>query len=411
MLYRLLILLIFYATFSTNKLSGQDSAFAIVNTKIYTSPKDDPIERGTALIQGRNIVAVGPSNEISIPSNYKLINGEGKVLVYGYWNSHIHLMEEKWLQTDSLSDQVISQQFSELLISHGFTHAIDLAALDIGNLTSLRKRIENGTVDGPTLLIAGVPFVPPNASPFYIKPYVLPDVHNKKEVKTHIENQISSGADLIKLWSASPTGSEIIPMPKHLIRTAARQTKRQNCLLAAHPTHLHGAALAIKGGVNILVHTAPEDRKPWPKKLLRTAIRKNVALIPTLQLCKWDIDQHGGDGNTDSLVLTAVNQLRQYYAAGGTILFGTDLGYMTNYDPTDEWKLMQKAGLSYRDILSSMTTNPSKLFGYEHTYGKIKNGYAADLLILNEDPKNDIAAFGNVFMTIKHGKIIYRQEK
>ena len=41
-------------------------------------------------------------------------------------------------------------------------------------------------------------------------------------------------------------------------------------------------------------------------------------------------------------------QLREFTALGGQVLFGTDVGYMTDYDPSDEYAYMQRAGLSIR---------------------------------------------------------------
>ena len=52
-------------------------------------------------------------------------------------------------------------------------------------------------------------------------------------------------------------------------------------------------------------------------------------------------------------------QLRRFARGGGEVLFGTDVGYMADYDPTDEYVLMGQAGLSFQQVLASLTTAPA----------------------------------------------------
>src|SRR5207247_2448886 len=48
--------------------------------------------------------------------------------------------------------------------------------------------------------------------------------------------------------------------------------------------------------------------------------------------------------------------------AGGQILFGTDVGYLTHSDPSREYEFDGRAGLTWREILASLTTNPAARF-------------------------------------------------
>ena len=57
-----------------------------------------------------------------------------------------------------------------------------------------------------------------------------------------------------------------------------------------------------------------------------------------------------------------VNELKTYFDQGGTILFGTDVGYTQHYDTTEEYVLMAKSGMKWQDILASLTTNPATFF-------------------------------------------------
>src|SRR5207249_11238267 len=95
-----------------------------------------------------------------------------------------------------------------------------------------------------------------------------------------------------------------------------------------------------------------------------------------------------------------------YAGAGGEILFGTDVGYMTDYNPTDEYVLMARAGMNFRQILAALTTVPSERFGAARA-GRIVAGMDADLVMLSADPAGDAKAFACVRLVVRHGRIVY----
>ena len=104
----------------------------------------------------------------------------------------------------------------------------------------------------------------------------------------------------------------------------------------------------------------------------------------------------------------AIGQLRAWVGTGGEVLYGTDLGWVTEYDPTGEYVLMARAGMTFPQILASLTTAPAKRFGDADRLGRIAPGYTADLTILRSDPSKDIRALTAVDYTIRDGKVIYR---
>jgi imidazolonepropionase-like amidohydrolase len=71
---------------------------------------------------------------------------------------------------------------------------------------------------------------------------------------------------------------------------------------------------------------------------------------------------------------------------------------------------MSRAGMSFQQILASLTTNPAQRFGYSTRRGRIAKGMDADLVVLREDPEHDATAFSKVRYTILSGKIIYSSE-
>ncbi len=92
---------------------------------------------------------------------------------------------------------------------------------------------------------------------------------------------------------------------------------------------------------------------------------------------------------------------------GGETLFGTDVGYMLDFDPADEYTLMTRAGMTPMQILASLTSAPAARFQKGLKLGRVAAGYVADLTVLDGDPSNDVTAFAHVRYTLRDGRVIY----
>ena len=90
------------------------------------------------------------------------------------------------------------------------------------------------------------------------------------------------------------------------------------------------------------------------------------------------------------------------------MLFGTDVGFLADYDPVSEYELMEAAGLSWRQVLTSLTTAPARRFKEDTRRGRIGPGMDADLIVLGSDPtRSGARAFADVLYTIRAGRIVY----
>jgi imidazolonepropionase-like amidohydrolase len=96
-----------------------------------------------------------------------------------------------------------------------------------------------------------------------------------------------------------------------------------------------------------------------------------------------------------------------FATAGGQLLFGTDVGYMMDFDPTDEYVLMGEAGLSALQILASLTTVPAARWNEGERRGRVAPGLAADLVVLDGDPATDVRNFAHVRCTIRAGQEVF----
>ena len=125
-----------------------------------------------------------------------------------------------------------------------------------------------------------------------------------------------------------------------------------------------------------------------------------MALTPTLTIWKW-YARHDRVGTQDKVTETEIGQLRAWVGAGGTVLYGSDLGAI-DYDPSAEYALMSQAGMTFRQILASLTTAPAERFGDGARLGKIAVGFEADVAVFKD-------SFSDVRYAIRAGKVVYRR--
>jgi imidazolonepropionase-like amidohydrolase len=197
-------------------------------------------------------------------------------------------------------------------------------------------------------------------------------------------------------------------LPPEVARAAAEETHARGKLLLAHPTSLAGVRAALDAGVDVIVHTTLGERTPWDAALAREMVAKKMSVIPTFKLWPYELaKQNVPKDITEKLVGATLEELRVFKAAGGQILFGTDVGYMHEFDPTEEYVWMSRAGMSAMEILASLTTAPADRWQESDRRGRVQPGMDADLVVLAADPAEDVSNFAKVRCVFRGGQLIY----
>ena len=407
-LFAVKLLILFLLPVALCQQDHNNQTLALVGARIYPSPTDAPIDKGTVLVRNGKIVAVGSADKIAAPPGSQVIDCSGLVLTGAFWNCHVHFIEPKWENADKIPADQFNRQIEDMLTSHGFAHVFDLAEFNIYHTLLMRNRIKQGTVHGPVIYTVGSPLVPRNGSPYYIRPFKLLEATDPEFAAAHVRQQIDSGADGIKLWTGSPVDDSIVHMPLDIVRAITRAAHSQGKPVFAHPSDIIGMMAAVRGGVDVLAHTTPDDSQIWSQDTIRQMLAAHIALIPTLKL--WESEMHRNhvpEPTYSNFIRTAQQQLHDFSQAGGTVLFGTDVGYIPDYSTTEEYILLAGAGLDFRHILAMLTTAPAQKFGLGASTGAIAAGMDADIVLLSADPSIDIRAFDKVKYTFRQGKIIY----
>jgi imidazolonepropionase-like amidohydrolase len=378
---------------------------ALVGGKIFPSPGEPAIQDGVVLIAEDEILQVGDS--FDLPQTAYILDCSGCCITAGFWNSHVHFFERKWMDAAGIPASELREQLENMLNRFAFTSVFDLSSA-WRNTKQIRDRIESRKVPGPEIRSTGEGLIPPNTLPadavlhlMGVMNIPLPEIEDAGQATVACTKLLEQGVDGIKLFASSPRGTIL---PQSAIEAAVRETHRFGKPVFTHPNTAEDVLNAVRGGVDVIGHTTPRSGK-WDEQLLILMKQKDVALIPTLALWKH-FSRHDRASTQRSIVQTAIGQLRDWRAVSGKILFGTDLGAM-EYDPTDEYVLMTESGMDFNEILASLTTIPAMQFGKADRSGKIAPGFQADLAVLKNDPSQNISALTAVKYTLRAGKIVY----
>ena len=407
------LLLIFFALAARAMPADPSGDLALVNGKVYPTPQAAPILDAVVLIHDGKIVAVGKDDEVQIPKGAFIVECAGRVVTAGFWNSHVHFTEDAWRDAETAPAAKLEEHMQAMLTKWGDTTVFDIGSFPQDTL-ALRRRVDSGEMAGPKIYTTAGSIFPKDGIPVYLPPQLASALKQQEAATpadaTRLAQQsLAIGGDGIKLFTGSIIGhGKVMPMPVDVVRAAVEVAHAAAKPVFVHPSNHVGTDNALAGGVDILAHTIPTEGG-WTRDELQQMKEHHVALIPTLSLFPDEVRKDGGSEavKADSLK-SAVAELKSYFDKGGTILFGTDVGYTQLYDPTSEYEYMVRAGMNFRDILASLTTNPATFFKAGKT-GKVVKGYEADLVVLAADPATDVRNFAKVEYTIREGKIIYKK--
>ena len=370
----------------------------ITNAKLHAGPDEAPLHGAAILVRNGRIASVTadpPTPAVDV----ERLDASGRTVTAGLWNCHVHL-------TDPRLGTAPQQVLTEMLLRYGFTSVVDTGSVT-SDTVALRRGIANGDFSGPRIVMAGGGFVYRDATPSYLPRGLLPELHDSASAPAAVEAVLATGAEGVKIFSGSfQTPERTILLPPDIIAAVTHTAHANGAFVVAHPTSLAGVVNAVMNGVDVLAHTAPPVGR-FDDALVRAIVERNVAMVPTLKLWSWELGRIGVPQVViDAFERRGVGQVRQLHAAGGELLFGTDVGYVTDFDPRKEYELLGHAGLGFEAILRMLTTNPSRRFGEGET-GTVHAGAPGDLVVYDHDPTLSPTNFSHVAYTIRSGRIVY----
>jgi imidazolonepropionase-like amidohydrolase len=389
------------------------TSIVFAGARMYASPTDAAIDDAVVVVRNGQIVELSTRRAYRVPLGATVVDCTGLVVTAGFWNSHVHFIDREWERAASTPATVLTQQLQRMLIRHGFTTVLDTGS-DWPITNALRQRIERGEVVGPRILTTGEILFPKGGAPaaaltnaLGIIPGKMAEVGTREAATIVAREKLDAGADALKVYAATWWNEPPTRLTAATVRTIAAEAHRRGKPLLAHPSDLRGIETAIEGGVDILAHTTAAAG-PWPQSLVERMRQHRLALIPTLKLWRAEFTREGvPETDARAIQQVAVGQLRAYVEGGGEILFGTDVGYMQDDDPVEEYELMARAGMDFRQILASLSTAPAARFGDARHTGRIAPGQRADLVFLSADPAQDVRALAQVARVVRDGRFVF----
>jgi imidazolonepropionase-like amidohydrolase len=380
---------------------GRAQNLAITHAAVYSAP-DAPVRRDVTVVIRHGVIA-GIGEHLRIPKDIETISCQGCVVLAGFWNAHVHFMEPQWNDAANQRADKLARQMSDMVTHSGFTTVVDTGS-DGENTIALRRRVERGEILGPRIITAGIPLFPAHALPYYLS--VLPAELKAKmaqpetaaDAATDVDKNRAAGYDIVKLFTGSIVSPDhITPMQVPIARAAVEEAHRYGQLVFSHPSNLDGTKVAIDAGVDVLAHT-PEHTIGIDEAMLRRMIAQHMTIIPTLKLFSHDDD------------IPNIRGLDyRFHQLGGRLVYGTDTGFLPDYDQGEEFRQLMLAGFGFRDVLAMLTTAPAELFHLSQREGKVIPGMRGDLTILSEDPASGRPqAFSKIRYTIRGGNVIWR---
>ncbi len=440
----------------------------ITNVTIVDVEEQRLIPHQTIGIKNGLIIAIQHDKKTIIPDNANVINGNGKYVVPGLTDAHIHFFQNGGLyaRPDAIDLRNEMPYHKEINLSHqnmdnvlrrylqnGITNVIDVGSSV--NFLKRRKSFKDKEYS-PSIYMTG-----PLLTTY--EPAVYKDLKDDKPfslVKTvddgikMVQEQLPYHPDFIKIWYiASRDGMEIEASARKnlpIIKAIIEEAHKNKLKVAVHATERTTAQLAVENGCDFLVHSIEDEiLKDDFVQLLK---RNKTIICPTLivqdgyvktfgqkldfsndELLKSDPYQLGSlldlKHVSDTLLVNRYKKsasskknvarfrksdsikminLKILSDADVLIATGTDAGNIGTLHASSylaELKAMQKSGMSTWQIIRASTINGAKILNKENEFGTVSIGKKANLVMLNENPIENIENITTIYRVINKGAI------
>jgi imidazolonepropionase-like amidohydrolase len=362
-----------------------------------------------------------------------IINVDGKFVVPGLIDCHVHLATPPG--EDGLKDTVSQEPNTSLIrqpwlarqiLRRGFTTVRDCGGAGL----ALKEALNGDLYPGPRLFISGHGISQTGGHG---------DLRGSKDAEfaccggnikglgriadgvdqcLHAaREELREGADFIKIMVSggvvSPTDKlTSLQYTPEEIRAFTKVASDSATYVTAHAYTPAAIQNAISNGVMGIEHGNLID-EPTAKLMAE----KGAFLTPTLITYEAMASKEFGNflpptiASKNLQVLNAgLKSIQIADAAGVTMCYGTDLLGPLQVKQTGEFTLRKKAGLSALKILQAATVNAARMLRQEETLGRLKEGFSADLIVLNANPLEDIEVLDrperHLLAVMKEGRVL-----
>ena len=379
---------------------------ALTDVRIIDGTGADPINAGVIVITDGRITAVGATDSVVIPEGAQRQSLDGKTLTPGFINTHGHVGAVRGLESGHYNRGNLLRQL-ELYAGYGITTVVSLGD-DEAESFLLRDQQDTAALERARLFVAGP-----------VLSAQTPD-----DGRAVVDDTAELNPDFIKIRVDDNLG-RTPKMSPEVYRAISERADHHGIPLAVHTYYLQDTKDLIRAGADFIAHSVRDMHVDAEFiDLMRT---HNLCYSPTLtrELSTYVYESEpaffadpfflaGVDPQVIETLRDPERQQRiqqstaaqQYKAslpiamtnvkmladAGVQIAMGTDSGpparFQGYFEHLEMW-MMQDAGMDPMQILHAATGGAATCMGLTDT-GTLEVGKWADLLVLGEDPSQDI---------------------
>ncbi len=428
---------------------------------LFDGTGSEAIKNSVVVIGGDRIKCVGTEDDCNIPSGVDVTDVSGKFITPGLIDAHVHFFQTAFFDSrpDALDlrdtypfmevaayQKQHPERYYNAYLCSGIT-----GVYDVGGFTwsiDFQEAAESNP-NAPHVAAAG-PLITPSDLDIFNTPAdkVLVNLDSEETGREIVEYLSALGSTGIKLWQLD-LGKEYMSR----VKAVSEEAKKQNKSLIAHATSLDQAKAAVEHGTQLLVHSVSDTLVD--EEFIQSAKEKGTIYTPTLivgsgymlayraaaGIAPYQFDDPNGcvdsktrkllsnasqfkdhpsftdefkermetfDPDKDRVSKTDLGNLKKVYEAGIPIAVGTDAGNPgTVHGPSiyEEMEAMQRAGISAKDLIVMATQNGAKAMQREDDFGTLESGKMANLIILEENPGEDISNMRSISQTMIKGEL------
>ena len=393
---------------------------AITGATLIDGTGSLPVEQSALLINGDTIEAVGRKNEISIPDQAEVMDVQGKYLLPGLIDTHIHM--DLHGMADTFQENLVEDKLRTLRSAREMENTLRAGFTTVRNVGSVnyidfavKAGIEQGLIKGPRILTSGRAIsITCSGTEYFAGFYRLAD--GPQECRKAAREQLKEGADLLKVMATgaimNPGGVPGAPqLDVDEIRAVVDEGAKLGKHTAAHAHGAQGIINAVLAGVRTIEHgTMAND------EAIAMMAEKGIFLVPTLTVHDCWINNRNSQDIPEFMLEKSkiierqgMEMLHKAIAAGVKIAMGTDAGTNFNYHGNNSSEIIayvEKGFMTPMEALQSTTQTAAAAIDMDQQLGTLAKGKFADCLVLENNPLEDINGLAdpkNIVMVIKGG--------
>ncbi|BAW30707.1 MAG TPA: amidohydrolase family protein [Methanothermobacter sp.] len=395
----------------------------VINGEIIDLRANDHY-RGSVLIKGNIIESISHQRK----DEFNIIDANDYFILPGFIDAHVHIMERGFKLEDRIETPLSLYFYNAIdnmrrTLDAGITTIRDAGMADFG----VKLASQNGVIPAPRIQISVTPLsITGGHFDFHMKSGLnielkYPGLPNgicdgTAEVRKKAREVLRAGADVIKIMATGGVMSandkpDNIQFTKKELKVIVAEARSKGKKTMAHAHGLEGIKNCIKAGIDSIEHGTYINRKTAAE--MRD---KKVYLVPTL-LVTAELAKKAKKGELpsysrkDALEIAKVHKenIEVAYQEGVPLIMGTDSGVMEHGQNLRELSYLCDIGMEPSEAIKSATLNAAECIGWDDKIGSLDKGKFADIIVVKENPLEDIKSLANpenILLVVKNGEII-----